>query len=148
MHPRDPHLLPSDHMTPTAEEVAQAAKASAGSETVKTITDLRFEQLEAKLNARIDELMRINEELRAANKELYAVASAATAAEPATAAVPAPQDQTAVTSATVVGQPSAAEIAAAQKAREDALLAGVMSEMGFKPKPTETDTTTTVQDGM
>ena len=135
-------------MTPTAEEVAQAAKASAGSETVKTITDLRFEQLEAKLNARIDELMRINEELRAANKELYAVASAATAAEPATAAVPAPQDQTAVTSAAVVGQPSAAEIAAAQKAREDALLAGVMSEMGLKPKPAETDTTTTVQDGM
>ena len=140
-------------MTPTAEEVAQAAKASAGSETVKTITDLRFEQLEAKLNARIDELMRINEELRAANKELYAVASAATAAEPATAAVPAPQNQTAtssaaMTAAAVVGQPSAAEIAAAQKAREDALLAGVMSEMGLKPKPTETDTTTTVQDGM
>lgn len=133
-------------MTPTAEEVAQAAKASAGSETVKTITDLRFEQLEAKLNARIDELMRINEELRAANKELYAVASAATAAEPATAAVPAPQES--VAAAAVVGQPSKEEIAAAQKAREDALLAGVMSEMGFKPKPTETTATTTVQDGM
>ena len=133
-------------MTPTAEEVAQAAKASAGSETVKTITDLRFEQLEAKLNARIDELMRINEELRAANKELYAVASAATAAEPATAAVPAPQES--VAAAAVVGQPSKEEIAAAQKAREDALLAGVMSEMGFKPKEQKTDATTTVQDGM
>ena len=155
IHWRDPpsSMTASDHMTPTAEEVAQAAKASAGSETVKTITDLRFEQLEAKLNARIDELMRINEELRAANKELYAVASAATAAEPATAAVPAPQNQTAsssaaMTAAAVVGQPSAAEIAAAQKAREDALLAGVMSEMGFKPKPAETTATTTVQDGM
>lgn len=132
-------------MTPTAEEVAQAAKASAGSETVKTITDLRFEQLEAKLNARIDELIKINDELRAANKELYAVASAATAAEPATAAVPAPQE---IAAAAVVGQPSKEEIAAAQKAREDALLAGVMAEMGLKPKLTETTATTTVQDGM
>ena len=132
-------------MTPTAEEVAKAAKASAGSETVKTITDLRFEQLEAKLNARIDELVKINDELRAANKELYAVASAATAAEPAKAAEPAPQN---VAAAAVVGQPSAAEIAAAQKAREDALLAGVMSEMGIKPKEQKTDATTTVQDGM
>ena len=132
-------------MTPTAEEVAKAAVASAGSETVKTITDLRFEQLEAKLNARIDELIRINDELRAANKELYAVASAATAAEPATAAVPAPQETVA---AAIVGQPDAAAAAAQQKAREDALLAGVMAEMGFKPKPAETNTTTTVQDGM
>ena len=132
-------------MTPTAEEVAQAAKASAGSETVKTITDLRFEQLEAKLNARIDELMRINEELRAANKELYAVASAATAAEPAKAAEPAPLNTT--VSAAVVGQPTAAEIAAQQKAREDALLAGVISEMGYRPKETP-NATPKVQDGM
>ena len=139
--------------TPTPEEIAKMATASAGSETVKTITDLRFEQLEAKLNARIDELVKINDELRAANKELYAVASAATAAaEPATAAVPAPQNQTssssaAMTAAAVMGQPSKEEIAAAQKAREDALLAGVMSEMGIRPKEQRTDTTT-IQDGM
>ena len=134
-------------MTPTAEEVAKAAVASAGSETVKTITDLRFEQLEAKLNARIDELVKINDELRAANKELYAVASAATAAaEPATTAVPAPHEN--VAAAAVMGQPSKEEIAAAQKAREDALLAGVMSEMGFKPKEQKIDATTTQQDGM
>lgn len=134
-------------MTPTAEEVAKAAAASAGSETVKTITDLRFEQLEAKLNARIDELVKINDELRAANKELYAVASAATAAaEPATAAVPVPHEN--VAAAAVMGQPSKEEIAAAQKAREDALLAGVMSEMGFKPKEQKIDATTTQQDGM
>ena len=133
--------------TPTPEEIAKMATASAGSETVKTITDLRFEQLEAKLNARIDELMKINDELRAANKELYAVASAATAAEkPATAAEPAPHENLAA--AAVTGQPSKEEIAAAQKAREDALLAGVMSEMGFKPKEQRTDATTTIQDGM
>lgn len=132
--------------TPTPEEIAKAAAASAGSDTVKTITDLRFEQLEKKLNARIDELLKVNEELRAANKELYAVASAATAAEPATAAVPAPS-QNNVTSAAVVGQPTAEEIAAAQKQRDDALLAGVMSEMGFKPKPSN-NATTTQQDGM
>ena len=132
-------------MTPTAEEIAKAAAASAGSETVKTVTDLRLEQLEAKLNARIDELIKINDELRAANKELYAVASAAKAAEPATAAEPAPSNTT--VSAAVVGQPTAAEIAAQRKARDDALLAGVMSEMGYKPK--QTNATPTVQtDGM
>ena len=130
--------------SPTPEEITKAAVASAGSETVKTITDLRFEQLEAKLNARIDELVKINDELRAANKELYAVASAATAAaEPAKAADPAPP-----VAAAVVGQPDAATVAAQQKARDDALLAGVMAEMGFKSKPAETTTTTTVQDGM
>jgi len=133
-------------MTPTAEEIAKAAVASAGSETVKTITDLRLEQLEAKLNARIDELIKINDELRAANKELYAVASAAKAAEPATAAEPAPSNTT--VSAAVVGQPTAAEIAAQQKARDDVLLAGVISEMGYHAKNNKPDTTTTQQDGM
>ena len=131
-------------MTPTAEEIAQAAVASAGSETVKTITDLRIEQLEAKWNARFDELLKINEELRAANKELYAVAAAAKAAEPATAAEPAPLNTT--VSAAVVGQPTAAEIAAQQKARDDILLAGVVSEMGYRPK--ETNATPKIQDGM
>ena len=134
-------------MTPTAEEVAKAAVASAGTETVKTITDLRIEQLEAKLNARIDELIKINDELRAANKELYAVASAATAAEPAKAAEPAPSN-TVTVSAEVVGQPTAAEIAAQQKAREDAILAGVMAEMGYKPKETTTTAPKVQQDGM
>lgn len=133
--------------TPTPEEIAKAAAASAGSETVKTVNDLRLEQLEAKWEARFAEIMKINEELRKANTELYAVASAATAKEtPATAAVPAPQQT--VASAAVVGQPSKEEIAAAQKAREDALLAGVMSEMGFKPKPQQNNATTTQQDGM
>ena len=134
-------------MTPTAEEVAKAAVASAGSETVKTITDLRIEQLEAKLNARIDELIKINDELRAANKELYAVASAATAAEPAKAAEPAPSN-TVTVSAAVVGQPTAAEIAAQQKARDDAILAGVMAEMGYRSKETTNATPKVQQDGM
>ena len=135
----------SDHMTtPTPEEIAKMATASAGSETVKTITDLRFEQLEAKLNARIDELMKINDELRAANKELYAVASAATAAaKPATAAEAAPQPSAAVP----VGQPDPAVVAAEQKAKDDRLLAGVISEMGYHAKKSEPDTTTT-KDGM
>ena len=141
--------------TPTPEEIAKMAAGAAGSDPkpVKTITDLRLEQMEAKWEAKFNEILKINEELRAANKELYAVASAATAAaEPATAAVPAPQNQTssssaAMTAAAVMGQPSKEEIAAAQKAREDALLAGVMSEMGIRPKEQRTDTTT-IQDGM
>ena len=130
--------------TPTPEEIAKMAAGAAGSDPkpVKTITDLRLEQMEAKWEAKFNEILKINEELRAANKELYAVASAATAAEPAKAADPAPQQ----VAAAVVGQPTAAEIAAQQKARDDALLAGVMSEMGYKPK--EINATPKVQDGM
>lgn len=134
--------------TPTPEEIAKMAAASAGSDPkpVKTITDLRLEQMEAKWEAKFSEILRINEELRAANKELYAVASAATAAEPAKAAEPAPSN-TVTVSAAVVGQPTAAEIAAQQKARDDALFAGVISEMGYRTKESKPDTTTT-QDGM
>lgn len=132
--------------TPTPEEIAKMASASAGSDTVKTITDLRLEQMEAKWEAKFNEILKINEELRAANRELYAVASAATAAEPAKAAEPAPSN-TATVSAAVVGQPTAAEIAAQQKARDDVLLAGVMSEMGYRPKEIP-NTTPKLQDGM
>jgi hypothetical protein len=129
-------------MNPTTDEIVQAAVASAGSETVKTVTDLRLEKLEA----RLDELLKVNAELRAANKELYALASTATAAEPATASASAPSSPVA---AATVGQPDAAQIAAQQKAREDQLLAGVMAEMGYKPK-TETPTVSNnnTMDGM
>ena len=130
-------------MNPTTDEIVQAAVASAGSDTVKTVTDLRLEKLEA----RLDELLKVNAELRAANKELYALASTATAAEPATAAASAPSSPVA---AATVGQPDAAQIAAQQKAREDQLLAGVMAEMGYKPKTTETPTVSNndTMDGM
>ena len=133
--------------TPTPEEIAKMAAGAAGSDPkpVKTITDLRLEQMEAKWEAKFNEILKINEELRAANKELYAVASAAKAAEPATAAEPAPSNTT--VSAAVVGQPTAAEIAAQQKAREDALLAGVISEMGYRPKEIP-NATPKVQDWM
>ena len=132
--------------TPTPEEIAKMAAGAAGSDPkpVKTITDLRLEQMEAKWEAKFNEIMRINEELRAANKELYAVASAATAAEPAKAADPAPPQQAA---AVVVGQPTAEQIAAANKERDDRLLAGVISEMGYHAKEIKNDTTTT-KDGM
>ena len=132
--------------TPTPEEIAKMAAGAAGSDPkpVKTITDLRLEQMEAKWEAKFNEIMRINEELRAANKELYAVASAATAAaKPATAAEPAPQPSAAVP----VGQPDPAVVAAEQKAKDDRLLAGVISEMGYHPKENKIDTTTT-KDGM
>ena len=133
--------------TPTPEEIAKMAAGAAGSDPkpVKTITDLRLEQMEAKWEAKFNEIMRINEELRAANKELYAVASAATAAaKPATAADPAPPQQVA---AAVVGQPDPAMVAAMQKERDDRLLAGVISEMGYHAKDNKPDTTTT-KDGM
>ena len=133
--------------TPTPEEIAKMAAGAAGSDPkpVKTITDLRLEQMETKWEAKFNEIMRINEELRAANKELYAVASAATAAaKPATAVDPAPPQQVA---AAVVGQPDPAVVAAEQKAKDDRLLAGVISEMGYHAKKNEPDTTTT-KDGM
>ena len=123
------------------------AAASAGSDPkpVKTITDLRLEQMEAKWEAKFAEIMRINDELRKANTELYAVASAATAAaKPAMAAEPAPQPSAAVP----VGQPDPAAVAAEQKAKDDRLLAGVISEMGYRPKEQPKNDATTIKDGM
>lgn len=132
-------------MNPTPEEIAQAAKESAGMPSVKTITDLRFDKLEKQLAEMKAGYEKTIAELVQANKELYALAAGATStAEPLTAPAGAPPQPVA---AAPVGQPDAAQIAAMQKAKDDAMLAGVIADMGYKRPEPKTDTTT-IKDGM
>lgn len=124
-------------MNPTPEEIIETAKSGSTGQ-VKTLSDIRFEKLEkelAEMKANYAALAKANEELRAANAELYsfasqvspAVTSASTTAQPAqTPTVAQP-----IAAAPVVDQ-SAIE---AQKAREEANLQAVLADMGYR-KPT------------
>lgn len=145
-------LLQEIHMTtnPTSEEIVQVAQ-SGTTGAVKSLTDLRLEKVEAK----IDELMKINAELRAANQELYSFASQQ----------PVPQAQSAVQTAQV-GSPgstlqpqavqyqAAAQIVqpevdqAALKAKEEANLQSVLAELGYRKAPSQSSNNDIIKDGM
>lgn len=110
---------------PTAQETVEVALSGTGG-VVKTLTDLRFEKLEA----RFAQLEKENAELRQANAELYAFAKAKeTAAAPAPAAstAPAPAPVAAVT----VQDPAAEQAAAQAKQDEDSILASALARLGY-----------------
>ena len=111
---------------PTAQETVEVALSGTGG-VVKTLTDLRFEKLEA----RFAQLEKENAELRQANAELYAFAKAKeSAAAPAPAASSAPAPAAPVAAVTV--QDPAAEQAAAQaKQDEDNILAAALAKLGY-----------------
>lgn len=123
-------------MTDTPEQAAQAALAATAGGPVKTLADIRMDQLEAKLA----QLEQINAELRKANQELYAFASQK-ANTPAPAAQPAGNVQAGAQSlqsqapaaAEPVGEP-AADPAAEAKAREDAILKDALAKLGYVQK--------------
>ena len=139
-------------MNPTPEEIIETAKSGSTGQ-VKTLSDIRFEKLEkelAEMKANYAALAKANEELRAANAELYsfasqvsapAVTSASTTAQPA-------QTPTIAAAAPVVDQ-SAIE---AQKAREEANLQAVLQQMGYsRPAVTTSQSSnndTVPKDGM
>lgn len=117
---------------PTAKETVEVALSGTGG-VVKTLTDLRFEKLEA----RFAQLEKENAELRQANAELYAFAKAKeTSAAQTTqssantyAAAPAPAS---VPVAAVTVQDPAAEQAAAQaKLEEDSMLTAALARLGY-----------------
>ena len=111
---------------PTAKETVEVALSGTGG-VVKTLTDLRFEKLEA----RFAQLEKENAELRQANAELYAFAKSkeTPAAAPAPAATPAPAS---VPVAAVTVQDPAAEQAAAQaKLEEDSMLTAALARLGY-----------------
>lgn len=111
---------------PTAQETVEVALSGTGG-VVKTLTDLRFEKLEA----RFAQLEKENAELRQANAELYAFAkSKESVAAPAPAAASAPAPAAPVAAVTV--QDPAAEQAAAQaKQDEDSILAAALAKLGY-----------------
>lgn len=124
---------------PTPEEIVQVAQ-SGNTGTVKSLTDLRLEKLEAK----IDALEKINAELRAANQELYSFASQQAVPQ---AQQSAPQPAAAVPQAAQVVQPEVDQ--AAIKAREEANLQSVLAELGYRKAPSQSSNNDNItQDGM
>ncbi len=115
-----------DHMTennPTPEEVVEVA-LSGNTGAVKTLTDIRFEKLEARFAA----LEKENAELRAANTELYAFANAKAQAPAPAAAQPVPaQPQP------VAAQPVEDPAVQAKAEQDDAdILARTLAALGYK----------------
>lgn len=112
---------------PTPQETVEVALSGTGG-VVKTLTDLRFEKLEA----RFAQLEKENAELRQANAELYAFAkakesAAAPAPAPAASSAPAPAPVAAVT----VQDPAAEQAAAQAKQDEDSILASALARLGY-----------------
>lgn len=123
--------------TPTAAETIAVAK-SGQTGMVKTVTDIRIEQLEAKLNARFDQLEKENAELRKANAELYAYANslASNQSQPAqpTAAEPV-QASAGPVAAAAVPDPNAEQMKAQQAKDEQAMLDLALAKLGYKREP-------------
>lgn len=116
---------------PTAKETVEVALSGTGG-VVKTLTDLRFEKLEA----RFAQLEKENAELRQANAELYAFAKAkeTTAATPAPAAAPAapaPAPASVPVAAVTVQDPAAEQAAAQAKLEEDSMLTAALARLGY-----------------
>ena len=135
---------------PTAEEMVEIAK-SGNTGAVKTLTDIRFEKLEARLaavEAERDSYKQTIEEFRNANAEMFAFISSQSkpAAAPSVSAsnLQPPQAQTPVSAQVMTDQ----NAAIAQKQRDEANLAEVQRLMGYsKPKQSISDTNIP-QDGM
>ncbi len=112
---------------PTPKETVEVALSGTGG-VVKTLTDLRFEKLEA----RFAQLEKENAELRQANAELYAFAKAKEGtAAPAPAATPAPAPAPAPVVGVTVQDPAAEQAAAQAKQDEDSILASALARLGY-----------------
>ena len=142
---------------PTPEEIIAVAKSGTTGQ-VKTLSDIRFEKLEkqlAEMKANYEALAKANEELRAANAELYSFASQVSAPAAASAPTTAQPAQTPTVSQPIAAAPVVDQAAVAaqaeQKAREEANLQAVLEQMGYK-KPViasqSVSDNTTPKDGM
>ena len=125
---------------PTPEEIVQVAQ-SGNTGAVKSLTDLRLEKLEAKIN----ELEKINAELRAANQELYSFASQQSVPAQSAPAAEVRNSQVVPQAAQPV-QPEVDQ--AALKAKEEANLQSVLAELGYRKAPISQSSNDTTQDGM
>ena len=121
--------------TPTPQEVIAVAQ-SGNTGAVKTVTDIRIEQLEAKLTARFDALEKENAELRKANAELYAYANSLAqqqnSPQPAPAPAPTPSPAQSPVAAAAVPDPNAEAAKAEQERSEQAMLDIALAKLGYK----------------
>lgn len=111
--------------TPTPQEVVEVALSGNTGGAVKTLTDIRFEKLEARFAA----LEKENAELRQANAELYAFANAK--AQPAAVQ---PQPAPAPVAAQPVAAQPVQDPAAQVQAKQDEadILAQTLAALGYK----------------
>ena len=126
---------------PTPEEIVQVAQ-SGNTGAVKSLTDLRLEKLEAK----IDALEKINAELRAANQELYSFASQQSVPQAQSAPAAEVRNSQVVPQSAQIVQPEVDQ--AALKAKEEANLQSVLAELGYRKAPISQSSNDTTQDGM
>ena len=124
--------------TPTAAETIAVAQ-SGQTGMVKTVTDIRIEQLEAKLTARFDALEKENAELRKANAELYAYANSLSANQSQPAQQPAAaepvQASAGPVAAAAVPDPNTEQLKAQQAKDEQAMLDLALAKLGYKREP-------------
>lgn len=111
---------------PTAQETVEVALSGTGG-VVKTLTDLRFEKLEA----RFAQLEKENAELRQANAELYAFAKSKEAAAAPAQPTATPATASAPVAAVTVQDPAAEQAAAQAKQDEDNILAAALAKLGY-----------------
>ena len=137
---RRAYLHQSDRMTnPTTEEIVKVAQSGNTGE-VKTLTDIKLEAFEKRLT----EMEKVNAELRAANAELYAYASALS--QPQAQAQPAQPQAPAQPVAAAAVQPSQDQAAVeAARQREEENLNSVLATMGYRKAQ---NTATPPNDGM
>ena len=119
---------------PTVEEIVETAKSGTSGQ-VKTLSDIRFEKLEKEvidLRQAYAEVIKINEEYRAANQELFAFASSQS--QPAAQSVM--QSPEAVASSPTAAPAAPQVVAPAQpdpeavKQHEEQMLQAVLADMG------------------
>lgn len=124
--------------TPTAAETIAVAQ-SGQTGMVKTVTDIRIEQLEAKLNARFDALEKENAELRKANAELYAYANSLASNQSQPTQQPAAAEPVQASAGPVAAQavpdPNAEQLKAQQAKDEQAMLDLALAKLGYKREP-------------
>ena len=112
---------------PSVSEVVEVALSGNSGGAVKTLTDLRFEKLEARFEA----LEKENAELRKANAELYAFAQQKAAAPaPAPAQAPASADHV-VTAAEPVPTKAQADAVAEKQKNEAEILKDTLARLGY-----------------
>ena len=129
--------------TTDPKAIVESVKTGDNGGLIKSVTDLKIEKLEARLN----DLENINAELRKANAELYAIASSKE--------VPGKngggttdRSGSELTSAQVMKNESAEQERAV---RENAMLQSVLADMGYRRVESQSNVTTAtskVEDGM
>ena len=119
---------------PTPEEIMQVAK-SGNTGAVKTLSDIRYDQLAAKvaeLEAAQAKIIKENAELRAANAELYSFAAQVSQPAASSAATAAPQVNSHVSQPVAAAPMAPAQDEAAIRAREEEQLQNVLVQMGYR----------------